>query len=131
MAVKKKLILKKQRDKIISKDSKLFIQYTKDGEKQPRIKEIILFDEGFKKNPEKVSVSIGTTISPKEFESIRIDYHCEIHHQPGHKFRQTAFDMAKATILERLEDDVVDLHATGMIKEHYLLPQDKIEVPKK
>jgi|GEM_PF-5070347 len=122
---KKVLKLKKRRDQLIRKEDKLYIRYIPDGAKTPETKEVVLFEEGFKKQPEKVSVSIGTTISPKEYESIRVDYYCEIHHQPGQKFRDEAFQLGKAAVLERLEEDVVDLHSAGMIKDHYLLPDDE------
>lgn len=108
-------------------DDKLYIRAIgESGEIQN--KEVILKKKQFKGTPENVSVSVGVTINPKEFEAIKINYACTIHHQPGLEFRDQAFDVAKFHCLERLVDDVQDLHSNGIIQDHFLLDSaDEVE----
>lgn len=107
-------------NEIVRKEDRLFIQATK-GKGKPQLKEVQLKSKTFKGNPEEVKVGIGLTVSPKQFDSVRIDYSCTVHHEPGVAKRDEAFDVAKFHCMERLVDDVNDLHSRGILKEHWLV----------
>ena len=111
---------------VVRKDDKLLIQASRNKEETDK-KEVILRSKDFKGEPEQVRVSVGLTLSPRQFESIRIDYACTIHHDPGLEKRDEAFDVAKFHCLERLVDDVEDLHKVGIIKDHFLAADDEEE----
>lgn len=104
---------------VVRKDDKLYVQATK-GKGEPVMKEIVLRTKDFKGEPEQVKVGVGVTVVPKQFESIRIDYSCTVHHDAGAAMRDQAFDVAKFHCMERLVDDVTDLHSAGIIKDHFL-----------
>lgn len=104
---------------IIRKEDKLYIQGVK-SKQEPVLKEIVLLSKDYDKEPESVRVKIGLTVIPKQFESIRIDYACTVHHEPGVAKRDEAFDVAKFHCMERLVDDISDLHSKGILKDHWL-----------
>lgn len=108
---------------VFRKDDKLYIQAIK-GKGKPVTKEVVLSTKDFKGQPEQVKVGVGLTVIPKQFESIRIDYSCTINHDPGTEKRDEAFDVAKFHCMERLVDDVKDLHTQGIIKDHFLVAED-------
>lgn len=106
---------------VIRKDDKLYVQGSVGKTGKPKMKEVILRTKDYHGEPESVQVGIGLTIVPKQFESIRIDYSCRVHHDPGVEKRDEAFDVAKFHCMERLVDDVKDLHSKGILKDHFLV----------
>lgn len=108
--------------KVVRKEDKLLIKRQKS--EQVSFEDVILAEKDFNAEPEKVDVSIGVTISPQEYESIKINYSCQINHQPGQQYRDDAFEVAKFNCLERLTEDVVDLHQSGIIDGHYLIKKE-------
>jgi hypothetical protein len=114
-------------NKLFRQDNKLFIQYEhKDssGIQSQGIKEIDLGMEDYYDQPESVEVSMGLTLTPKPFESVRFDYKCSIHHRPGQDHRDHAFDLARANCISRIKQDILELKVTGTIQDHYLLDKD-------
>jgi len=91
---------------------------------QEDAKEFVLGTPKYSGEPESVQVGVGITVSPRQYESIRIDYHCTIHHEPGQKYREDAFALAQQNCLSRVVDDVRDLHQSGVISDHFLLPKE-------
>ena len=106
--------------KVFKKEDKFFIQY-KNGKNDEVVKELDVGLKEFDKLPEVVEVSVGITVCPKQFESLRIDYKCSINHTPGQEYREQAFELAKYNCLSRLKEDMLELRASGTIKEHYLI----------
>jgi hypothetical protein len=108
--------------KVFKKEDKFFITY-KAGKNEEIVKEIDLGLKDFNEQPENVEVSMGITVCPKQFESLRLDYKCSINHCPGNEFREQAFEMAKYNCLSRLKNDMLELRSSGTIKEHYLIDE--------
>lgn len=106
-------------------EDKLFIRFkNKKGEEEQR--ELVISENSFKGEPEEVAVNIGITLSPKQYESIRVDYYCKIHHQPGDKFREDAFDKAYFACTNKIEEHVMDLYQSKIIKDTSIVsPEDK------
>jgi hypothetical protein len=114
---------------IIRQNDTLLIN-AKRTRKEEDFREVTLKQEDYEGEVERVTVKVGTTLCPKAYDSIRVDYSCTIHHQPGLQYRDEAFDTAKFHCLERLKDDVMDLYQNGYISvDHPLV--DAPESPEK
>ena len=108
---------------VVRRESKLYIHARK-GKNEPILKEIVLNEIDYKGEPESVTVSCKTTVCPRQFESISVGYSCTIQHTPGESYRMDAFDVAKFHCMERIVEDVKDLHSKNVIQDHYLISKE-------
>jgi hypothetical protein len=109
--------------KVTRCDDKFFVKFkNRKGEEEQ--KELVLAQNDFKGEPEEVSISLGVTVSPKQYESIRIDYHCKIHHQPGDQYRDDAFDKAYYYCTSKIEEHLMDLYQSKILQEANLVPTE-------
>jgi hypothetical protein len=109
-------------NKIFKKEDKLFIKY-KAGKNEEAAREVNLGLKDFDKEPEFVKVSVGITVCPKQFESLRVDYCCQIHHRQGQEYRDEAFELAKYNCTERCREDILSLQNRNEIGDHFLSPK--------
>ena len=110
--------------KVFKCEDKLFVKFkNKKGQEEQR--ELKIAEKDFEGEPEHVSVGVGITISPKQYESIRIDYHCKINHQAGDAYREDAFNKAYYYCTSKIEEHVMDLYQSKVLKEADLIPQQE------
>lgn len=117
-------MVRRKKDATEKTEDKLYVIGFRESEKKAVTKEFVLGQRELAANYETVDVGLGFTIASREFESIKINYRCVIHHNPGQEYRENALDLAEANCLKRIKTDIKDLYLNGVIQDHFLLSEE-------